>query len=78
MGHTMSRVKSICWSTDGGRVLSGCQDGTFIVCDVTESEEIILGPIKARDILHAVCYSPDGNIIATGGDDLRIWDADTG
>jgi hypothetical protein len=48
------------------------------VCDVTESEEIILGPIKAGDILHAVCYSPDGNIIATGGDDLRIWDADTG
>jgi WD40 repeat protein len=72
MGHTMLGVESICWSPDG------CQDGTFIVCDVTESEEIILGPIKAGDILHAVCYSPDGNIIATGGDDLRIWDADTG
>jgi WD40 repeat protein len=60
------------------RRLSGCQDGTFVEWNVTESEESILGPIKPGNILHVVCYSPDGEMIATGGDDLKIWDADSG
>ncbi|KAG2743124.1 WD40 repeat-like protein, partial [Suillus brevipes Sb2] len=79
------------WNIDTGKVIKnwtgdtilgvesvGCQDGAFVVWNVTESEESILGPIKAGNILHVVCYSTDGEMIATGGDDLKIWDADAG
>jgi WD40 repeat protein len=26
----------------------------------------------------AICYSPDAKMIATGGDELKIWDANSG
>jgi len=85
MGHTVTnQVKSLCWSPDGGRVVNGygnrilfTEDATFIVWDV-ESGKTILGPIKLGGDLCAVCYSPNGKMIATGGKDLKIWDANSG
>jgi WD40 repeat protein len=58
-------------------VVSGSRDETFRVWDV-ESGETILGLIKAGGHLTAVCYSPDSKMIATSGNDLDIWDANTG
>jgi WD40 repeat protein len=77
-GHT-NRICSVCWSSGGGRVVSGSWDETFRVWNV-ESGQTILGPIKAMDGgMNAVCYSPDANMIATGGYTmLKIWDANTG
>ncbi|KAG2051102.1 WD40 repeat-like protein [Suillus hirtellus] len=83
-GHT--DTVPMCWSPDGGQVLgisarsSRTAEGsqTFRVWDV-KSGETIVGPIKAGGFLHTVCYSPDGKVIATAGDDgLKIWDASTG
>jgi WD40 repeat protein len=68
----------VCWSSGGGRVVSGSWDETFRVWDV-ESGQTILGPIKAMEGINAVCYSPDANMIATGGYTvLKIWDGNTG
>ncbi|KAG2078495.1 WD40 repeat-like protein [Suillus decipiens] len=75
--HT-AEVKSVCWSPDGGRVVSGSFDRTFRVWDV-ESGETIIGPINTGQHVHAVCYSPDARMIATGGNyGLKIWDARSG
>jgi hypothetical protein len=81
----IERLESVCWSPDGGRVVSGIlgledDHGTFRVRDV-ENGKTILGPIhcKAGGLNGvAVCYSPDGKMIATGGFWLKIWDANTG
>jgi WD40 repeat protein len=77
-GHT-TEVRCVCWRSDGGRVVSGCQDGTFRVWDVEDGTTII-GPIKAVEpyMQWAICYSPDAKMIATGGNRLKIWDANTG
>ncbi|KAG2344712.1 WD40 repeat-like protein [Suillus weaverae] len=81
-GHTKG-VWSVCWSPNGERVVSGhdetiveAEDGAFRVWDV-ESGETILGPIKTGH-LRAVCYSPDAKMIATAGNELKIWDANSG
>jgi WD40 repeat protein len=76
-GH-IEKVYFVSWSPDGGRVVSGSEDGTFRVWDV-EHGKTILGPINTgENIVRAVCYSPDANMIATSGDRLKIWDANSG
>jgi WD40 repeat protein len=77
-GH-IKEVRSVSWSSDGGRVLSGSRDGTFRVWGVEVGETSILqGPINTGEKVWAVCYSPDDKMIATGGDDLKIWNANSG
>jgi WD40 repeat protein len=76
-GHT-KRVRCVSWSPGGGRVVSGSEDGTFRVWDVKGGETSVLGPINAGKKVWAVCYSPVAEMIATGGDDLKIWDANSG
>ena len=81
-GHT-STVTSVCWSRDGGRVISGSMDGTARVWDV-ESGKTVLAIETGLSEVEAVIYSPDMTMIATGGksEDLKefmkIWDAKTG
>ncbi|KAG1807409.1 WD40-repeat-containing domain protein [Suillus variegatus] len=65
----------MCWSPDGGRVLGRSTDGTFRVWDV-KSAETILGPIQAGGSKCAVCYSPDGKMIAAVVD-ARLWNIET-
>ncbi|KAG2344838.1 WD40 repeat-like protein [Suillus weaverae] len=57
--------------------MSGYQDGMFRVWNV-KSGKTILGPIKIGEMVYGVRYSPDGKMISTGGNMLRIWDANTG
>jgi WD40 repeat protein len=90
-GHT-SQVTSVCWSKDCRRVLSGSNDGTARQWEV-ESGETVLEPIEniltsiktGHQRVWAVVYSPDTNLIATGGQDglraessIKIWNANTG
>lgn len=77
LGWQAKEVISVCWSPDGGRVVSGSRDATFRVEDV-ESGATIIGPIYAGRYLYTCCYSPDGKVIATGGDVIKIWDANKG
>jgi len=79
-GHDKA-VRSLCWSVDGERLVSGSDDGTIRVWDV-ESGDTVLGPINTEHrSVYAVMYSPDTTKIATGGRDqiaVKIWDAKTG
>jgi hypothetical protein len=80
-GHA-GGVTSVRFSPDGRHLVSGSQDRTARVWDVSSQE-------TGREILalrgHAgtvadVAYSPDGNRLATASDDrtVRVWDAQTG
>jgi WD40 repeat protein len=76
VGHT-GLVRSVCWNSDGGRVMSGSWDKTFRVWDI-ESGKTIIGPVNmGGGDVRAVCYSPDDKMIATGGNDLKIWNANS-
>ncbi|KAG1790457.1 quinon protein alcohol dehydrogenase-like superfamily [Suillus plorans] len=52
-------------------------DGMFRVWNV-KSGKIILGPIEIGEYVYGVRYSTDGKMISTGGNMLRVWDANTG
>jgi WD40 repeat protein len=74
----------VCWSRDGGRVVSGAlTDGTARVWDV-ESGKTVLAIATELANVYAVIYSPDTTMIATGGykkdsqEVIKIWDAETG
>ncbi|KAG2338923.1 WD40 repeat-like protein [Suillus weaverae] len=76
-------VKSVYWSPNGERVVSGSYDGTARVWDVKSKEPVKrLNPIKTgHQHVHAVSYSPEATMIATGGYNehgIKIWDAKTG
>ncbi|KAG2112690.1 WD40-repeat-containing domain protein [Suillus discolor] len=70
-------VISISWSPNGGKVVCGNMDGMFRVWNV-KSGKIILGPIEIGEYVYGVRYSTDGKMISTGGNMLRVWDANTG
>jgi WD40 repeat protein len=70
------------WNRNGERVVSGGSDGTTRVWDVKSGKTILV--IKTGlSRVHAVMYSPDTTVIATGGDSnknefISISDANTG
>jgi WD40 repeat protein len=72
-GHT-DAVRSVEFSADGSRLVTGSNDGTVRMWD--------LRPVitTAASQLLAVAFSPDGHLLITGGRDgtSRIWDVRTG
>lgn len=77
-GHANS-VTSVAFSPDGSTLVTGSDDRTAIVWDVS-SGDAILTISGHSDRVVAVAYSPDGTLIATGSADgsARIWNATTG
>jgi WD40 repeat protein len=78
-GHTES-MGSVCWSTDGDRVMSAFWDGIARVWDV-KSSETVLGPMKIKHWhMWAAMYSPDSTKFATAGYNetgVKVMDAKT-
>ena len=74
-GHC-GTVWSVCWARDGQRVVSGSADSTARVWDVASGKTI--GQINTGQTpVYTVIYSPDHTMIATGGNNVKIWDAKT-
>lgn len=61
--------RSVCWSQNGRRVLSGSIDGTARQWDVKKGDTILQLIETGHPYVWAVIYSPDMNMIVTG----ELW-----
>src|SRR5258705_1273217 len=77
-GHT-DHCRCITFSPDGGRLISGSDDFSVRLWDI--STGALLRVMEGHsDVVLSVTYSPDGRYIASGSYDntVRIWDAISG
>ena len=77
-GHSYG-VRSVAYSPDGKKIVSGSDDGTIKIRDANTGQcfQTLEGHSKS---VYSVSYSPDGKKIISGSGDktIRIWDANTG
>jgi WD40 repeat protein len=77
-GHKKS-VRSVAFSPDGERIVSGSQDNLVKVWDATNGQETLTFNAH-QDAVRSVAFSPDGQRIVSGSWDIppKVWDATTG
>ena len=77
-GHT-DRLRSVAFSPDGRRIVTGSFDNTARVWDAETGQPTALLSGHADRVI-SVAFSPDGQRIVTGSYDktTRIWDISTG
>jgi len=76
-GHT-SAVRGLAYNVDGGLIISACADGTIRGFQSANGQLLYTANHGAK--LHALAISPNGQWLATAGDDkqLRLWNAANG
>ncbi len=78
---TEAPIESVAFTRDGQRFASGSWDGKARIWDIQNGKPLVTIPYGALYV-HAVAFSPDGELLATGGNDksgfVRIWNAKTG
>jgi WD40 repeat protein len=73
-------IRSVKFSPDGSKIVSGSDDKTIRVWDASTGFEI-LPPLQGHHhAVKSVEFSPDGSKIVSGSNDktIRVWDASTG
>jgi WD40 repeat protein len=73
-------IRSVAFSPDGSKIVSGSFDKTIRVWDASTGIEM-LPPLRGHDDrILSVAFSPDGSKIVSGSSDktIRVWDASTG
>jgi WD40 repeat protein len=72
-GHTEA-IRSLAWSPDSSKLVSGSVDRTLRVWDVAQGKMLYvitghMGPVRS------VAWSPDGKYVASGSEDttINIW-----
>lgn len=78
MGHN-GAVRSVAFSPDGSKILSGGADYDVCLWDLANGKEI-RRMIGHQGAVTGVAFSPDGNSALSGGVDktVRLWDVATG
>ena len=76
---TAGVVKSIAFSPDGNRIVTGSDDRSVLVWDAKTGEQLRQLQGHTREVA-SVAISPDGNRIVSGSYDemVRVWDAKRG
>ena len=77
-GHDSS-VRSILFSPDSKRIMSGSGDATIRIWDATNGEGLMV-LYGHKDYIESLAISPDGSRIVSSSRDntTKVWDADTG
>jgi len=77
-GHS-GPVRSVAFSPDGHRIVSGSEDNTIRVWDA-ETGKVLVGPLKGLGYSVSSIASSDGHrIVASPHDDtVQLWNAETG
>jgi WD40 repeat protein/sterol desaturase/sphingolipid hydroxylase (fatty acid hydroxylase superfamily) len=78
VGHAAA-VLGVAISSDGGRIVSGSEDGLVKVWDAATGHETMTCTGHTRPVC-GVALSPDGHCLVSGSQDrtVRVWDAATG
>lgn len=76
-GHT-DNVNAVCFSPDGKFAISGSEDKTIILWDVTTGK-CLNKFTEHKSSINTLCFSPDGKELISGaGDILSIWNLNSG
>lgn len=77
-GHTRE-LRSVSFSRDGTRIITGSMDGTAKVWESATGREL-LALTGHTGAVRGAAFSPDGSRIVTGSDDrtAKLWNAGTG
>ncbi len=76
-GHT-HQVRSVAFSPDGSRIVSGSVDNTLKLWDAKSGEETLT--FQYNNPVMSVAFSPDSARIASGSSDgtIKVWDVQSG
>jgi WD40 repeat protein len=70
-------VRSVAFSQDGRRIVSGSDDNTIRVWDAATGD-VVAGPLQGPDWVRSVAFSQDGRHVVSGYVTICVWDAETG
>jgi WD40 repeat protein/serine/threonine protein kinase len=74
--HIFRGQNNAALSPDGARLVGVCGSGEVIFADLNR-KKILSRPKAHQDNGRAVAFSPDGRLVATGAENIILWDAET-
>jgi WD40 repeat protein len=72
-----SVVHSVAFSPDGKLLASGAEDNTVVLWNV-QTHEPMYRLTGHTNYIATVVFSPDGKILISSGDEIILWDVETG